>query len=148
MTYNYLLSKVSNDLLLKDTRSQPVRWGVNLNNNGTLLQAVWSVLTSHGGDPQSDSDGEFNLRSLKNITEWGWIFLLSYCSHLNISLPYKVSFFLLQANNGERIILKTLLTAAIMMALSRKPNPIKGTALWNKTKNQQEEKKQEEMSHL
>lgn len=29
------------------------------------------------------------------------------------------------------------LTAAIMMALSRKPNPTKGMALWNKTVKQE-----------
>lgn len=28
------------------------------------------------------------------------------------------------------------LTAAIMMALSRKPNPTKGMALWNNTENE------------
>lgn len=30
-----------------------------------------SALTSHGGDPQSDSDGEFDLSSLENERERG-----------------------------------------------------------------------------
>lgn len=73
-------------------------------------------LTCHGGDAQGDADGELDLRPLEE--EEG-------------HLP-----------SQPRVDLsgRNLLTAAIMMALSRKPNPTKGMALCNNTGNRREKK--------